>query len=525
MAPVFNLPGEFTPDLVAEDNLALHYAQVFDLLDFGYRGVSSHETASLGSAAYYTAGFEGSDTVAGSRMLLKNYNNEGSYSTMFQAFHCATSLPAAEHSTITSWADVSENADPDEYEKAEYNAFRNMIKQYMPSFGVSLVSDGFNIWHAVARLWPSDVVPADGGDSMRAMLTQRLNAGTLTLIRPDSGEGVETLPQLLTILNGVLPEHWEDALKPLAPIFPAGDDYEAKYNAVVAKIRAKLGLKDGNPFRRFKGQQMRVLQGDGVALDTVGDMLASLLANGFCANTVHFGSGGGLLQKLNRDSVACAFKCCTMYVGGKAYPVGKDPIAGGKKSYGGNPAVIRGEDGVLRNRGEYNAEGECKPLPMTYDEFLKGASGDELVKVYDSGKMIVEAKFGDIQGKAKIRKADVVAAMRLAVDNLTLKVDFLQKMTTDEAIAVRLAEASCSSKWKQAHPSCLAELKKTFPKYSSTFEKIGVTPGMSSVDVVKHIKDNHVCDKKAKTKVFRALEDDEPDAALSAMAKKTVITL
>ena len=26
---------------------------------------------------------------------------------------------------------------------------------------------------------------------------------------------------------------------------------------------------------------MRILQGDGVALDTVGDMLASLLANGF----------------------------------------------------------------------------------------------------------------------------------------------------------------------------------------------------------------------------------------------------
>ena len=36
----------------------------------------------------------------------------------------------------------------------------------------------------------------------------------------------------------------------------------------------------------LSGQQLRVLQGDGVSLDTVGDMLASLLANGFCANTV-----------------------------------------------------------------------------------------------------------------------------------------------------------------------------------------------------------------------------------------------
>merc|ERR1711972_1122883 len=135
---------------------------------------------------------------------------------------------------------------------------------------------------------------------------------------------------------------------------------------------------------------MRVLQGDGVALDTVGDMLASLLANGFCANAVHFGSGGGLLQKLNRDSLACAFKCCAMYVGGKVFPVGKDPIAGGKKSYGGNPPVIRGPDGVLRNRGKYTSDGEMtKALP-----------GDELVKVFENGSIIVEQTFKDVCQRA-----------------------------------------------------------------------------------------------------------------------------
>merc|ERR550539_242217 len=157
-------------------------------------------------------------------------------------------------------------------------------------------------------------------------------------------------------------------------VFAAGDRHAPLYSAVLRKIRAKAGVPgDGNPFRRFKGQQMRVLQGDGVALDTVGDMLASLLANGFCANCVHFGSGGGLLQKLNRDSLACAFKCCAMYVGGKVFPVGKDPIAGGKKSYGGNPPVIRGPDGVLQNRGKYDSNGEMiEGLPMSYEEFSKG---------------------------------------------------------------------------------------------------------------------------------------------------------
>mmetsp|Transcript_123742 Transcript_123742/g.276442 ORF Transcript_123742/g.276442 Transcript_123742/m.276442 type:complete len:900 (+) Transcript_123742:76-2775(+) len=527
MAPVFNLPGEFTVASVVEDNLAIHIAQVFDLLDFGYRGVSSHETASLGSAAYYTAGLEGSDTVAGSRMLLKCYNGGGNFSTVFQANHGATSVPAAEHSTITSWADVSPDADYTEYEKQEYNAFRNMIKQYMPSFAVSLVSDGFNIWNAVARLWPSDVVPADGGDSMRAMLTKRLNALQLTLIRPDSGEGIETLPQLLTILYDALPEHFESDLPDLANIFPAGDEYAEKFEKVLEKICKKVGVAKGkNPFRRFKGQQLRILQGDGVALDTVGDMLASLLANGFCANTVHFGSGGGLLQKLNRDSLACAFKCCAMYVDGKVFPVGKDPIAGGKKSYGGNPPVIRGSDGVLRNRGEYTAEGEMtKALPMSYQEFTKGAPGDELVKVFEDGKIIKEENFTDVQGRAKITAKALNDTVRMAVDNLTLKTEFLQKMSADEAIAVRLAEASCGSKWKHNHDSHLEEVKKTFPKYSAALDKIGITPNMSSVSIMEHIKKTLVCDKATCKKIFRALEDGEPAEAIKHMGTKACITL
>merc|ERR1712167_320646 len=117
-------------------------------------------------------------------------------------------------------------------------------------------------------------------------------------------------------------------------------------------------------------------------------MLASLLSNGFCANVVHFGSGGGLLQKLNRDSLAFAFKCCAMYVGGKEYPVGKDPIAGGKKSYGGNPPVIRGADGVLRNRGKYDAK------------------GDELKKVFENVAITSDQIFMDIKGRAAIKKLD-----------------------------------------------------------------------------------------------------------------------
>lgn len=361
---------------------------------------------------------------------------------------------------------------------------------------------------------------------MRTMLTKRLEAFQLTLLRPDSGEGVETCPQLLSVLLGALPEHWDDKLAPIVPLFDSSDPYEAKYQALVSKVRAKVGCSGSeNPFRRFKGQQLRVLQGDGVALDTVGDMLASLLANGFCANTVHYGSGGGLLQKLNRDSLAVAFKCCAMYVGGKVFPVGKDPIAGGKKSYGGDPPVMR-QDGVLRNRGEYDRDGNMlHAKPKTFEEFTKGVPGDQLVKVFENGVILKEQQWKEIQGRAKITEASLTTAMKKAVDNLTLKLDFLQTMTSDEAIACRLAEASCGSKWKQAHVTHLAEIKATFPKYSAALDRLGVTEQMDSVAMLKHIKDNHVCDKKAKSKIFRALSDDEPSEAMSAKSGKAVITL
>jgi len=295
---------------------------------------------------------------------------------------------------------------------------------------------------------------------------------------------------------------------------------------VLDKIRKKVGLAkgEGNPFRRFIGQQFRVLQGDGVALSTVGDMLASLLANGFCASTVHYGSGGGLLQKINRDSLSCAFKCCSMYVNGTSYNIGKDPIAGGKKSYPGNPAVIRYPDGVLRNRGEYDDKGVMKRAqPMSYEEFLKGVDGDELVTVFENGHLKQDHSWNDIRFRVRVTNLD--HTVNKALDNLEMKVDFLQKMSTPEAMAVRLAEASCGSKWMHKHHTKLAAMRERFPMFSKALDSLGFKDSMDSNEVVEFVKEKLMCDKKEKKKILDALEDDEPEAALKALGKKHVLSL
>jgi len=253
-------------------------------------------------------------------------------------------------------------------------------------------------------------------------------------------------------------------------------------------------------------------------------MLASLLANGYCASTVHYGSGGGLLQKINRDSLSCAFKCCSMYVKGVSYNIGKDPIAGGKKSYPGNPAVIRYPDGVLRNRGEYDDKGTMKrPQPMSFDEFNKGVEGDELVCVFENGELKVDHSFNDIRFRTRVTNLD--HAVGDALDNLEAKVDFLQKMSTPEAIAVRLAESACGSKWMHKHSTKMETIRQRFPQYCDALDSLGLTTALDSNEIVDLVKGKLMCDKKGQKKVLQALADGDADAATKAMGDKKVLSL
>jgi len=53
-----------------------------------------------------------------------------------------------------------------------------------------------------------------------------------------------------------------------------------------------------------------VLAGDGIDFETLKQILAAVLRAGFSAESVAFGMGGGLLQKVNRDTMSFATKLC-----------------------------------------------------------------------------------------------------------------------------------------------------------------------------------------------------------------------
>lgn len=111
------------------------------------------------------------------------------------------------------------------------------------------------------------------------------------------------------------------------------------------------------------------------------------------------------------------------------------------------------------------------------------------------------------------------------MDNLVLKTDFFQKITADEAIAIRLAEASTGSKWAHKHVTKLGELQGKYPQYKAAWDKLGITTSMDSVAVIAHIKDNHVVDKSVKKKIMRAVTEGDAAGATALMGGKTVLTL
>ena len=128
-------------------------------VDFGYRGVSSEESAALGGAAHLLA-FRSSETAVADEFIEAYYGGQECQSA---------GIPAAEHSTITAW----------EREREE-DAYRNMLRQY-PTGLVSVVSDSYDYGNAVRHIW---------GERLVAEVLTR--DGTV-VIRPDSGDPPTTV--------------------------------------------------------------------------------------------------------------------------------------------------------------------------------------------------------------------------------------------------------------------------------------------------------------------------------------------
>lgn len=256
----------------------------FKLHDFGARGVSSTESAGLGGFAHLATGFMGTDTVSALLAARKYYD----------ADMAGFSIPAMEHSTVTSWT-----------REGEVDSYRNMLKQYgKPGKLFAAVSDSYNIYEAVSNLW---------GEELR---DEVIASGATLVVRPDSGT-----PHIVVL----------DVVKLLDQKF--GHTVNSKGYKVLNYVR--------------------VIQGDGINTREIFRILQNLEMAGYSADNVAFGQGGALLQQVNRDTMRFAMKCSAITIDGGLREVYKDPITdSSKRSLRG----VFGSDYVSDNGVQYGLQ-------------------------------------------------------------------------------------------------------------------------------------------------------------------------
>ena len=101
---------------------------------------------------------------------------------------------------------------------------------------------------------------------------------------------------------------------------------------VLGILAEKFGYTVNAKGYKVLNPHVRVIQGDQIDFDMLDRILYAMQKAGFSADNIAFGSGGGLLQKLNRDTLKFAFNCAAVVVDGQEREVYKRPVRTSKNS-------------------------------------------------------------------------------------------------------------------------------------------------------------------------------------------------
>lgn len=218
------------------------------------------------------------------------------------------SIPASEHSTMTAAG-----------EEGELGQMRRFL-QKNPDGIIACVSDSYDLMRAVKDYWggalKDDILARDG----------------VLVIRPDSGDPLEIVPD------------------------------------VIEALMAKFGYSLTKQGYRILPEKVRVIQGDGVNKDSIVQIMDVMIERGLAIGNIAFGMGGGLLQKIDRDSFGYAMKASAVYYDGTWHDVFKDPITakGSKTSKKGKQGVMRTDSGAYVARPAANIPKGAEALSCVF---------------------------------------------------------------------------------------------------------------------------------------------------------------
>ncbi len=250
----------------------------FQIHDFGYRGVSTEETAEVsGSAALI--GSLGTDTLTAVKFA--------------KTYYAATepvglSVFATEHSVVMAYGQDNELA-----------SFERVL-DLNPGGIISVVSDTYNLWNVLTNF--TDVLH-----------NKILARDGKIVFRPDSGD-----PEKVICGDPSAPEgspERKGAIVILAEKF--GTTYNSKGYML---LNPKIGL----------------IYGDGMYYERFERILTNLQEMGYASSNLVIGVGGLLLQQHNRDDQGYAIKATYAEVDGEVRELLKDPVTDpGKRSHKG----------------------------------------------------------------------------------------------------------------------------------------------------------------------------------------------
>lgn len=241
------------------------------------------------------------------------------------------SIDATEHSTMTALG-------PD----GEHIQIEKMVDTFGDRFMFAMVLDGFNIYKAI-----DETLGVKLYDKIMAM-------NAVLVIRPDSGDPVT---MVLDVLN--------------------------RLDKIFGHTVNKKGYKVLN--------KVRIIQGDGLSVFNIYELVQAILKAGYSIDNVAFGMGGGLLQQQDRDWFKCAIKNSWMVIDGNGVNVYKNPITDpGKTSKKGRMTLMRRHDGSYYTVTELTDEQYANP-----EKFFEGV--DALKTVYDIGETPISYTFKEIR--------------------------------------------------------------------------------------------------------------------------------
>ncbi len=286
------------------------------LHDFGARAATSREQSALGGVAHLLF-FDRTDTLS-ALAAARNF---------YGALMAGHSLPASEHSTMTAWG-----------QSGETEAYRMMIERFARHGAVSIVSDSYDLSHAVTEIW---------GKSLKEAVMQ---AGATVIIRPDSGDPVDTPVQ------------------------------------VVQQLAYAFGTRLNSRGYKVIEHGVRVMQGDGVSPADMEKILGRMEAMGFSADNIYFGIGSNLIQKVNRDSYEF-----TMKANARQTAAGQWIDMSRRPAHMRDRAPKAGRLAVVEDFGVLSA---CRLEEV-------GRRQNHLVPVYEDGNLLVDQSFDEIRQRAR----------------------------------------------------------------------------------------------------------------------------